>query len=984
MKKAMTPERWKEIEQIYQQAQQRDAPARLAFLDNACAGDAELRRQVESLLKADNDAESFLDTPALNLAAQMIADEQKPSLVGKQISHYKIIERVGAGGMGEVYRARDTRLGRDVAIKVLPSHFAADDQLRRRFEREARAISSLSHPHICAIYDIGHEDGINFLVLEYVVGETLAVHLAKGAMAMDRVLRYAIEIAQALDHAHRHDIVHRDLKPANIILTRSGIKLLDFGLAKFQASPSRGGVIVSSAPTESAELTGKGTIIGTLQYMAPEQLEGREADGRTDIFAFGAVIYEMATGRKAFAGKSQASLIAAILRVEPRPMSELQPVAPPALERVVKTCLAKDPDERWQTAHDLMLELRWIADGVSESQGVVSVTRRSAKRERLLWVAALLATTLIVGVTAWLLTRAPASTARPLARFALELPSNLRLSKDERPVIALSPDGKSLVYALTNGTTTQLYVRQLDQLESSPIPGTQGARGPFFSPDSQWIGFYASGRLKKVSVLGDAPIVICPMPPVMHGASWGADDTIFYNPAHSWGIFKVSASGGDPQPVTTPDRSKDEMGHYWPQVLPGGKAILFTIGTREEFDDARIVVRSLDTGDQKVLNVRGAHGRYLATGHLVYARAGALLAVPFNLSRLEVEGTPVPVVEGVKVDPRSGAANFSFSNAGSLLYVSGKSDANERDLVWVDRRGQVQPVMPTRHAFQHPSLSPDGQRLAISIDGVTQNIWVYDLKGGILTKMSFDQDWGPVWKPPDGSRIAYTSGKIMTPPAIAWRPADRSGEEEQLVAGAHPVFTGSVSPDGKVLAYTEFFDEIIAKDLSDRRTTGVDILLLRLDGERKPERFLHTRFDEFGPEFSPDGRWLAYVSNESGRNEVYVMTFPGPGPKRPVSTAGGTSPRWARNGKELFYRSGNKMMAVSVSLRPEFKASPPQVLFEGDYLELGQPDSPRNYDVTPDGQRFIMIKSHDGPSAPSQLIVALEWFNDLRRRVPVK
>jgi serine/threonine-protein kinase len=975
MKEAMTPERWKKIEDIYHQAQQHDARERPAILDKACAGDAELRREVESLLEADNEAETFLARPAMNLAAQMIADDQRPALIGKRISHYEVVERIGAGGMGEVYRARDTRLGREVAIKILPLHFARDDELRRRFEREARAISSLSHAHICAIYDVGHQDGINYLVLEYVEGETLTSRLARGPMPVDQALRYAIEIADALDHAHRRAIVHRDLKPGNIILNKSGAKLLDFGLAKFQQPGARGRVVASSAPTESAQLTGKGTIVGTLQYMAPEQLEGKEADARTDIFALGSVIYEMTTGQRAFEGQNQASLIAAILTVEPRPMSELQPVAPAALERVVKACLAKDPDERWQTAHDLMLELKWIAGGSSQSQEAAAVTTKRTKRERLWWVAALFVTALFVGVTAWLLARAPASTARPLARFALELPANLRLAKDERPVIALSPDGTSLVYLLTSGASTQLYVRRLDQLEAAPIPGTEGASGPFFSPDGEWVGYYAGGRLKKVSLLGGAPHVICNVPPVMHGASWGPDDTIFYSPAHSWGIFRVSAAGGQPQVVTTPDGSKGERGHYWPQVLPGGKHILFTIGTRDSYDDARIVTQSLETGERKVLVDGGTCGRYLPSGHLVYARAGALLAVPFDLSSLEVEGVAVPVVEGVKVDSRSGAANFSFSNLGSLLYVSGKSDADMRELVWVDRRGQARPFTDAKDEFRHPTLSPDGLRLAISIEGVGQNIWLYDMARGTLTKLTYEMDWRPAWTP-DGSRIAYTSNRVAMPPGIVWRSTDGSGEVEVLVASENPVFTGSWSPDGKVLAYTDGFGE----EVLPKRATGNDIWLLRLEGERKPEPFLRTQFDEFGPEFSPDGRWIAYVSNESGRNEVYLASFPRPGGKRQISTGGGTSPRWARNGKELFYRNGNRMMAVAISLQPEFKASTPQVLFEGEYEEAGRPDTPHNYDVTPDGRQFVMLRPYVEPSAPSQLIMALEWFDDLSRR----
>jgi serine/threonine protein kinase/Tol biopolymer transport system component len=973
----MTPERWKQIEQIYHQAQQRDAKARPAFLDQACGTDDELRRQVESLLRADDDAQSFLDAPAMNLAAQMVAEEQRP-LVGKQISHYKIVERIGAGGMGEVYRARDERLGRDVAIKVLPAHFAQDENLRRRFEREARAISSLSHAHICSIYDIGHQDGINYLVLEYVEGDTLTSRIAKGAMPIDRVLRYSIEIAQALDHAHRHAIVHRDLKPGNIILTKSGAKLLDFGLAKFQSYRAQGNVLLSSDPTASTELTSRGTIIGTLQYMSPEQAEGKDSDARTDIFALGAVIYEMATGKKAFEAPSQAGLIAAILHTEPKPISELHPDVPATLDRVVKTCLTKDPDDRWQTAHDLMLQLKWIADGASESRERASVTDKGRGRERLWWVAAIFVTALLASVAAWLFARSPVPTSRPLARFTLELPVNTRLVKDERPLIALSPDGTTLVYVLTNGANTQLYVRRMDQLNSEPIPGTEGATGPFFSPDGQWVGFFANNRLKKVSLKGGAPLNLCNASPVTRGAVWCPDDTILFVQAHSEGVSRVSASGATPQVITAPDAQNGEIGHYWPEILPGGKHVLFTVARAGSFDEAHIVVQSLETGVRQTLLKGGANAHYVPTGHLVYVRAGSVMAAPFDLEQLKVMDTAVPVVEGLMVDPSTGAGHFSFSGAGSLVYVTGGAEPTGRSLVWVDRRGATRTLTDGRRQFQNPILSPDGRRLAVGIYGTSQDIWIYDFARGTLTPLTFyaSEDWGPIWTH-DGQRVTFTSVKPGAKPNLSWKAADGSDTEEPLTISNDPQFTGSWSPDGKTLAFTAF-------DESNDPSTGNDIWVLTLEGDRQPRPFLRTTFSEYGPEFSPDGHWLAYVSNESGRNEVYVQPFPGPGAKRQISTEGGFSPVWAGNGRELFYRHDDKMMSVAITLQPGFTAAVPRLLFAGKYEETGRPDDPRNYDVTYDGQRFVMIKASEQPSTPSQLIVALEWFDELRRRVPVK
>lgn len=593
-------------------------------------------------------------------------------------------------------------------------------------------------------------------------------------------------------------------------------------------------------------------------------------------------------------------------------------------------------------------------------------------------MAALVVTALIVGVSSWLFMRAPAATSRPLARFALELPSNLRLAKDPRPVVAFSPDGTSLVYVLSNGAKTQLYIRRLDQLEATPISGTEGGSGPFFSPDGQWVGFFANDRLKKVSLKGGAPVNLCNASPVTRGASWGPDDTILFVLAHSEGISRVPASGGTPQVVTTPDVQKGEIGHYWPEILPGGKHILFTIAPAGNFDEAHIAVQSLQTGVRQTLVRGGSDAHYVPTGHLVYMRAGSVMAVPFDLEQLKVTGTPVPVIEGVMVDTWSGAGHFSFSGVGSLVYVMGAAEATGQSLLWVDRRAAARPLTDIQRQFHNPSLSPNRKRLAIMIYGFSQDIWVYEFARPTLTRLTFDgsEDWGPIWTP-DGQRVTFTSTKPGGKPNLFWKLADGSGTEEQLTTSQAAQFTGSWSPDGKTLAFTQIGS---GNDLS----TGNDIWVLTLEGERQQTPFLRTKFNEYGPEFSPDGSWLAYVSNESGRNEVYVQPFPGPGAKRQISTEGGVSPVWAGNGRELFYRHDDKMMAVAISLRPEFTAGVPRLLFAGKYEETGRPDEPRNYDVTPDGQRFVMIKRSEQPSIPSRVFVALEWFDDLRRRVPRK
>ena len=744
-------------------------------------------------------------------------------MIGNTLSHYKIIDKLGSGGQGEVYLAEDSRLDRKVALKILPQHLSERADLRERFEREARAVSSLNHPHICTLYDIGEQDGIHFLVMEHLEGETLEARLAKGALPLEQTLEYAIQIADALDKAHRQGVVHRDLKPGNIMLVKSGAKLLDFGLAKLQAADTP--TNLSALPTEQANLTAEGTILGTLQYMAPEQLEGKEADSRTDIFAFGAVVYEMATGKKAFEGSSQASLIAAIMQTDPRPMAELQPMTPPVLDRVIKKCLAKEPDSRWQSASDLHDELKWITEGGLTTALLSADTAMPAPK---LWrqaiplvMVALVATT-IASIAVWNL---KSSTAIwPVAHLTMALPENEQLAglRNMSPV-AVSPNGSDIAYVALRDGTRQLFLRTLDSLDARPISGTEGGAGPFFSPDGQWVGFFTGTQLKKVSIAGGSPTVLAPATDG-RGGSWGSDgQIIFARNIGLDGLERVSDSGGEPDVLTTPDSDKGEGIHRFPQHLPGDKAILFTVGTGGSWDDALIVVQRLDTGERKVLIEGGSDARYVSTGHLVYVRAGALMAAPFDPDRLEVTGPPIAIVEGVMPSTGiTGAAFVGFSELGWLAYVPGTAQATERKLAWVDRKGEEKLLPATSQTYSGLSLSPDGQRVAVEIDeGNQQDIWVYDIAREVLTRLTFEgSNQSPVWTP-DGNKVTFYSNRAGSND-LFWKSGDGSGATERLTTSEGIPLQSSWSPDGQFLAFD-----------SRSSDTGYDILFMSLEGEWK-------------------------------------------------------------------------------------------------------------------------------------------------------
>jgi eukaryotic-like serine/threonine-protein kinase len=897
-----------------------------------------------------------------------------PILLGRRLGPYEILTAIGAGGMGEVYKARDTRLDRIVAIKVLPTHLADRSELRERFDREAKTIASLNHPHICVLHDIGHQDGIDFLVMEYLEGETLAQRLQKGSLPIQQVLQYAIEISDALDKAHRKGITHRDLKPGNIMLTKSGTKLLDFGLAKLaqEAAPV---TPASQLPTMKSAVTAEGTILGTLQYMAPEQVEAKEVDARTDIFAFGAVVYEMATGKKAFEGKSSASVMAKIMEAEPPSMASLQPMTPQALDRVVKRCMAKEPDERWQSAKDLANELKWIAESGSQTvipaatgKGIHALGRRGL----IVNAGALLLVAVITGVAIWNLKPAPTPAPKPVSRFTIALPPGQQLAvPDNGPAVALSPDGNRLAYFARQGGTTQLYLREMNSLEARLIPGAGGAATnlnlsqPFFSQDSQWLGFFAAGKLKKVLVSGGAAVNLS-NDSIPEGESWGGQGTIILG-NYTGPLLQVSDAGGTPQPLTRLE--KGELTHRWPQLLPGGKAVLFAAGaSTADFANAQVAVQPLGTGERRNLFQGGMYPHYASSGHLVYAQSGTLMAVPFDPQRLAITGAALPVVEGVLQSQANGDAQYSFSGTGSLVYVPGVAQAAQLKFVWVNRNGAEQAVAAPARAYVNPRISPDGRRVAIGITEQDRQVWLYDLSRETLTRFTFqgNNNTAPFWTP-DGKRIVFSSNKEGQRNPF-WQLADGSGGLERLATSEFVQIPGSWSPDGQVLAFSEV-----------NTTTGYDIWVLRLS-DHKAQPFLKTSFNENAPQFSPDGRWLAYASDESGRYEVYVQPYPGPGGKWQISTEGGREPLWNRNGREMFYRNGNKMMAVEITTQPSFSAGTPKVLFEGPYQT--NPVSTPNYDVSADGQRFLMLKAGEQAEAPAQINVVLNWFEELKQKVP--
>jgi eukaryotic-like serine/threonine-protein kinase len=884
-------------------------------------------------------------------------------LAGKRLGPYEILSAIGAGGMGEVYRARDTRLERTVAVKILPDHLSDRVELRERFDREARTVASLNHPHICVLHDIGQQDGTDFLVMEYLEGETLAERLKKGPLPLDQVLQYAIEISDALDKAHRKGITHRDLKPGNIMLTKSGTKLLDFGLAKLRQETSAPNISLSKLPTADDAITAQGTIVGTLQYMAPEQLEGKEADARTDIFAFGVVVYEMATGKKAFEGKSQASLIAKILETDPPPISSLQPMTPPALDRVAKKCLAKEPEKRWQAASDVCDEVKWISD--SAFQAGMAVPSLAARKKRVAWAAAAVAVAIaVIAASALYWPRTP-SLETHTVRFTVGPPEKGSFSPAPM-FLTISPDGSKLAFVAADASgKPQLWVRALDSPAAQALSGTDNPTQPFWSADSRFVAFFAEGKLKTIAASGGSALTLADAQEAVGSGSWSGEGVILFTSGTT--IYRVSAVGGAATPVTMLDAARQEIVHVWPYFLPDGKHFLY-FAFSGKTENSGIFVGSLDSKEGKLLLRATSNPVYVPPGYLLFNREGTLMAQPFDAQRLQLKDEAVPVVEGVQFNPVSARSAFAASNNGVLAYRSGLpfgGTGARLTLTWVSRNGTEQRLAAPIHNYVMPRVSPDGQRVAAGIEEADGQIWVYDLSRDTLTRLTFDgkDNVDPVWTP-DGKRIAFRGEN-----RLFWQPADGSGPAEELTKselGSTNV-PGSFSPDGQVFAFMEI-------------GSGLDLYTLGLkDG--KPQPFLRTPSNETAPRFSPDGHFIAYASDESRRYEIYVRPYPGPGGKWQISTEGGTEPAWNPKGRELFYRSGNKMMAVEVTTQGTFSAGKPKMLFEGPYQLT--PLTATNYDLSPDGQRFLMLKpSESAEAAPTQITVVLNWFEELKQKVP--
>ncbi|MEK6302634.1 MAG: protein kinase [Acidobacteriota bacterium] len=896
---------------------------------------------------------------------------------GRRLGPYEIVAPLGAGGMGEVYRAKDTRLDRVVAIKVLPSHLADNSELRQRFEREARAVSSLSHSNICTLYDVGREDGIDYLVMEYIEGESLADRLARGPLPIDQVLRYAIQMADALDKAHRQGIVHRDLKPGNIMLTKSGAKLLDFGLAKFQDNNS-GSVFsgLSNVLTERVSLTGEGAILGTFQYMAPEQLEGQDADARTDIFAFGAVVYEMATAKKAFTGKSQASLIGAILRDESPTISTSQRMTPPALDRVVKTCLAKDPDDRWQSAHDLTQELKWIAEGGSQAGLQVSPSTRSQSRERTAWIVAavLLAAAVILAIP-YVFHRAPVETGG--MRFNIPPPEKGTFGDSS----AISPDGRLLAFTAKDADgKVSLWIRSLDSVTPKALGGTEGAEFPFWSPDSRFIGFFAENKLKKIDISGSRPQTLCDVTGSPRGGAWNREGTIIFTPDFTTPLYKVSSAGGTPSPLTEFDPSRKENSHRWPYFLSDGRHFLYFARAAGEEGKA-IFVGSLDSSERRLLFDCESRAILASAGsanandrrHVLFIRDKTLMAQSFDERNLKLSGDAYPVAEDIELYGESGPTGygaFSVSDNGVLAYRAGVSPIVQFN--WVDRASKQLTPMGEPGTYTEPCLSPDEKRVVFGkaeSQPKSGDIWLLDRLRGTTTRFTFNpsQEVCPLWSS-DGTRIVFSSNRNGQQDLYQKNSAG-TGNEEPLLHTGVDLYADDWSLDGRYILYE-----------SNDPKTKFDLWVLPMTGDRKPFPFLQTEFNDTHSQFSPDGRWVAYVSDESGRPEVYVQSFAGSGGKWPISTGGGDQPKWRRDGKELFYlSSAKKLMSVSLTSGAAFEAGIPVELFELFVPAKSSTGDRNDYVVADNGQKFLVCSFVDKESARPITVVS-NWMAALKKK----
>ena len=899
---------------------------------------------------------------------------------GTKLGPYEIVSPLGAGGMGEVYRARDTRLDRTVAIKVLPSHLSSDPELKQRFDREAKAISALQHPNICTLHDVGSQDGVGFLVMEYLEGQTLADRLAKGPLPLAQALTVGIEIAQALEKAHRQGIVHRDLKPANIMLTKSGAKLMDFGLAKPELSvPGMTQPLATSTPTMSiaaltsatSPLTQKGSIVGTFQYLAPELLHGAEADARSDLFAFGCVLYEMVTGQRAFAGKSQLSAMTAILEKEPDPISASHPSTPPMFDRVVSACLTKDPADRMQSAHDVGMDLRWIADSIAT--GSKDAAAKSAPEFKKSWAGLLAAAGLVLIAFAALGGYWSGAGAVKQTPLHAEIPAPDKFAFDTTgdaggmPV--LSPQGDRIAFVAHSGEVKALWVRSLNADGAQQLDGTQGAMHPFWSPDGRSVGFFANGKLCKVPASG-GPVSMLADAANSRGGTWGADDTIIFSANFLGALSKVSAMGGATTPATVIDNVKHTT-HRWPWFLPDGKHFIFLATSHTSADPTQdgIYFGSLDSTESRLILATESAAQY-ASGYLLYRANAALVAQPFDPQSGKVSGAALSLVNNLRDDVGVWRSIFSTSQNGLIVYQTGNAASAKTRLTWFDRSGKEFATYDVReNSIINVRLSPDGKRAAFVTGNPASGIWTFDLERKTKTRITFDQqtvDW-PTWSP-DGKTLMFTVAQAKGGGTVEIRSkaADGSGTEQTLPAPPNNYHFPAWSPDGKYLTYVWGEGEKMTS-----------LWIVPVAGDAKPVAIVQPPSQQSNIHnfrVSPDSHWVAYVSDESGQNELYVTSFPEGKGKWKVSSTGAAYPAWSRDGKELFFQS----LADEISVCPitvkgaEIEAGTPQRLFHASMPGIGT-----SFDVAADGQRFLVNLAEEEAQAPLKLVT--NWPAELKK-----
>ncbi len=884
---------------------------------------------------------------------------------GTKLGPYLITDQIGKGGMGEVYRATDTRLDRAVAIKVLRQEMADNRERRERFEREARTISSLNHPHICTLYDVGEQDGTHFLVMELVEGQTLEQRLQKGGLPLAEALKYTIQIADALDKAHRQGVVHRDLKPGNVMITRSGVKLLDFGLAKLKGDAATASGL-SQAPTHDRALTTEGTILGTLQYMAPEQLEGKDADSRSDIFAFGAVVYEMVTGQKAFNGTSQASLIGAIMNSEPKSMTEVQEMTPAGLDHIVRTCLAKDPEDRWQTARDLMRELRRVGTGASPGTPISVPSAPPRGRQLAKFAVAAIAGALLASGLFFLsrFREDAVATQTMVTRLTLPLTpvkslNTYSLSRN----FAISRDGRKVVF--TDSGNVQLWIRDLQEDEATNLPGTE-CRGcdPVFSPDGESVAYFNGTQLAKVSVHGGAPDILCDAGTGIRGISWGPDGYIVFTLGGTSNtvLMRVHENGGTAVPLLP--APVDALTH-WPFIIDGGRAVIFSAALNgQNFDQGNIQLFDLETKKTKVLLSGGGAGAQItADGHLIFARAGSLMAVPFDSKHREVRGQPVSILNGMGYDAASGAGQWSVANNGTLVFV--RASAANRQLLWISPGGQSVAAHPTAGDYYDPRLSPFEDAVAAELLAEGDDVWVLDLKRQVKEIVSSPkgEDETPAWSP-DGQRVAWTTGADNAR-VIIERRVDGSGNPKELWHGQRHVHVLQYTPDGRSILF-------------ETESPNAGIWILPLDGSAPSGRALiDTPANESLARISPNGQWIAYVSDVTGTDQIYVEPFPGRGPRIPV--APGTEPVWAGDSRRLYYRALGAFWAVDVAAGITFNPGTPVRLFDDLFPTKGNRHT--GYDVAKDG-RFIVVGNTESERQIGALEIIQNWLTEVEKRSP--